>query len=1547
MLTSSRERGVSKNALSQQNLPIGFEVEATMSKVSMPKATTAIVSLLVVACVFAFSRWFPAALAASGIVSALFLVLLLVLAKAGVDSRSRRRGGRRLLRYAAPALLVLLGPALVWAGGFSTTFPGVTTVLPTPGITLGQTQAVAVDSLGNVYIADVNNNRIVEVNAAGVASVVAFPGLSPALSTPEGVAVDGSGNLYVSDAGNLRVIELSTEGVASVVNTGALINPCGMGLDAAGDLYIADSASNHIVEVPAGGAGAVLVITGLGTALSGPRGVVVDLLGNLYIADNNNNRIVKVTTPAGGTGAGTVLTITGLSPALNGPFAVALDGLGNLYIADNGNNRIVTVTPAGAGAVLNLGSYTLNIPRGVAVSVWGAVYIADNRNTRIVEAQPTTVGFGHLPTGAVSGTILTLPFTIAQGTTLGSVQALTEGASGLDFTVVSAGTTCISGVTNTACNVVVQFLPTAPGLRRGEVVLFNNASTPAPIMSVPLYAIADAPLAALSPGTASLASVGGATLSAPFQIAFDGAGNMYVANYGSVAGNVVKVPAGGGNATVVSTGGFILAGAIGVVLDGAGNLYISDHENNRILEVTAGGVVSALNITGLSTGLSIPAAIAMDAAGNLYISDYGNGRIVKVTPAGVGSVVAAGSFTFPSVSVLGVAVDVAGTVYIPDSQGNRVVKVTASGAASLVVPAGITPILSSPHEVAVDAFGNLYIADAGNRRIVEITTAGVASVVQMPGQTLVTDYGVTVDNSGNVFIPDFSANHIVNVSVAGANLTFPNTNVGSASSPQTATVTNIGDLPLVFAASPAYTPDFSQPTGATDQCLISTSLDAGTVCDVSVQFTPQSAASLSASIVVTDNNLNVSNATQTVAVSGTGISVGDTTAVAVSTNPTAASIGQPLTITAIVTDTATGHTATIPTGGVTFMDTVGSTTISLNGGAAVPLNGTGMAILGGVTLTGAGVHTITANYVGVAGTFLTSSNTTTLTISLDTATVAGPATQPVQVANGQAGSVPVTVTGPYSVSVVAAPTGSLTYTVVNSSSVNVASGTAPLTAGSTNSTATVPLASSLAPGSYTVSVTYGGDANYAASASATTIQVMVGLIVPTVNWAQPAPITYGATLSGILNATAVNGSTVVPGSFSYTATPQGGSAGAVNSSTILGAGSYTLTATFTPTDPTTYASANASVSLAVAQAAPVVGLISSSNPVLVSAAVTFTATVSSTAGTPGGSVSFYDGATLLGTSTLTLGVAAYATSSLALGAHSITAAYGGNSNFSALTSAVLTETVTAPTTIATTITLTASPNPLADGQPATLTATVTPAPTGSSAGTISFYSGATLLGTETLNTSGVARFTTSSLVVGADSVTAAYPGNAGYAASTSSAVSETVTTAYTVAGPTTPVMVAPGGAAIIDITVPPLGGAFDNVVTLSATGLPPGASATFNPATVTPGSAGASAVLTIQLATTAANNLGGDVPARRQGLPVAPLSLGFVLFGAVLGRKRIPRTLALAAVMLLGVAATLLVTGCGNGPANPPSTPAGNYTVTVTGTSGSYQASTTVTLTVQ
>jgi len=1259
-----------------------------MFKATMPKATIAVVSLLFVACVFVFFHSASVLPAAAGIVSALLIVLVLILTIAGIGSgRSLPRGtpGKRwLLRYAAPALLVPLGCGVSWAS-FSLTFQGLVQALTTAGITLSGPAGIVVDTAGDVYIADTGNNRIVEVNALGVASVVAITGLSPALSAPVGIAIDGSGNLYVTDVGNDRVVEITPAGAGSVIGTGSvtLSGPRGVALDQSGDIFIADTNNNRIVEVTSGGAAAVLSITvsSGSAALNSPNGLAVDATGKLYIADSSNNRIVTV---AQGATTGVVASILG-GVNLSHPAAVTVDRMGNVVIADNGNSRIAEIDTSSNGTVLYTGSSTLDGPLGVALDVFGTVYIADTSHNRALVVDPpvnadltsgdvtyslnkTAVGFGHVRLGSSTAVTLTLVFTTSGSGGLGGVKVFTSGIQNLDFTS-GTDTTCTSSTgPSTECTVEVSFLPTAPGLRNGSVVLYDTGINP--ILTVPLYAWADSPVAALAPNTGTVVSTGGRTLSDPFQVALDGAGNIYVGDYSN--SNVIKIPAGGGAGTVVplgTPGGTAPQSITGVAVDGAGNLFIGDHINSRILVVTPGGVVSVLTINGLSPAIELPTALAFDAAGNLYIADYGGGRVVRVstlvvagsTSSGLGVGLGTGAFAFGISTLSGVTVDARGNIYIAARTENNssIIEVTTAGVASELSFPGITPAISGPQGVAVDAMGNVYVVDSGNNRIVRLTTAGVASALGFSGLPAPSSlgnslFGVTLDPRGNLYIPDWTNDRIVFVNVSSAVLALPNTDVGSTSIPQTATVANLGDLPLAFTANPTYTANFSKDTGDTNLCAIGTSLSAGTACDVAVEFTPQSAGSLSASIAVTNNSLNIPGSAETVAVSGTGISAGDSTQTAVSTNPTSVTVGQTLTVTAIVTDTATGHTATIPTGGVTFTDTVGSTAISLNGGIPVTLNGSGRAILSGVTLSGAGLHTIVAVYPGVSGAFLPSAAETTALVS--------------------------------------------------------------------------------------------------------------AAITPTISWTPASgAITYGTTLGTILNATATNGNTAVAGTFTYTATLAGGRAIAVSGATLLGAGSYTLTATFTPTNTTTYASTSASVSLMVM-------------------------------------------------------------------------------------------------------------------------------------------------------------------------------------------------TAFTVTAPTTPVTVAPGGAVTVKITVPPLGGAFNSVVTLSASGLPPGATATFNPPKVTPGSAGAPTVMTIRLAPTTASLPAGEapanhapaggVPANHGGFPVAPLSLGFVAFGAVLGRKRIPRGLVLVLALAGAGIATSLLTGCGGGFANS-QTRAGNYTVTVTGTSGAFHASTTITLAVE
>jgi len=841
----------------------------------------------------------------------------------------------------AGCLCLLCVPA-VWCIPPSVVFNGAATVLNTNSMALNHPRGVAVDNTGTIYIADTAHNQIVKVTPAGVASALVITGLTTGLSAPEGVALDGSGNLYSADTGNNRIVLVTSAGAGSAVDLGGLVlsGPRGVAMDSSGNLYFADTGNNRIVKLPSGGTAAALNITGLGTALDAPAGLSVDTAGNLYIADSGNNRIVKVTTG----GAGSALSISGLGTALSAPTGVAVDGFANVFIADSGNNRVVEVTSGGAGSVLSTGSLTLNGPLNLAVDISGAVYVADTTGSRVVSLMPSAVGFGQLQVGASAGRSFTLPFTIGAAATLGSVQALMLGAQSLDF-ALGAGTTCANGTTNTTCDVEVQFLPFGAGLRRGAVAFFDQTATLLAVL--PIYGTGAAPFAALSPGTASVVSTGAVPITSPYQTAVDGAGNIYVSSYST--SKVVKIAAGGGSASVVSTGALTLNEPTGVAVDGAGNLYIADYGNSRIVLVKSTGAASVFTITGLAQAISYPTALALDGAGNLYIGDYGIGRIVKVTPAGAGYVLATGSYTFTTTTVTGIAVDPGGNVYIAD-RGNRVVKVAPSGAASLVSLNGIT-LGSNTQGVAADGNGNLYIADTANRRVIQLTAAGVASVIQTPGQTLGTFiFGVTVDSNENILVADWTNGRIVNVDLTGAALSFANTAMGATSSdsPKTATVTNLGNEALAFSANPSYTTDFSENSSDTNLCTSTTSLDPGEVCDVSVMFRPHSTGSLSASVVVTNNHLNGTDATQSVAVSGTGGKASPSVTLDSSANP--ALVSTSVTLTASVSSSAS-----TPTGSVNFYD--GTTLLASSTLVS------GLASYATSSLA-AGTHSITVAYSG-------------------------------------------------------------------------------------------------------------------------------------------------------------------------------------------------------------------------------------------------------------------------------------------------------------------------------------------------------------------------------------------------------------------------------------------------------------------------------------------------------------------------------------------------------------------------------------------------------
>jgi hypothetical protein len=371
-----------------------------------------------------------------------------------------------------------------------------------------------------------------------------------------------------------------------------------------------------------------------------------------------------------------------------------------------------------------------------------------------------------------------------------------------------------------------------------------------------------------------------------------------------------------------------------------------------------------------------------------------------------------------------------------------------------------------------------------------------------------------------------------------------------------------------------------------------------------------------------------------------------------------------------------------------------------------------------------------------------------------------------------------------------------------------------------------------------------------------------------------------------------------------------------------------------------------------ALAATSTALASSQNPSSVGQSVTFTATVTSqTASTITGSVNFLDGATQIGSGAISSGKATFSTTTLTQGSHSLTAHYAGDTNFASSTSIAVTQTVNGAALAATTTALASSANPSTVSQSVTFTATVTSQTAGTITGTVNFLDGSTSIGSGIVS-SGKASVSTSALTSGTHSVTAQYPGDSTFAASTSPAVSQVVNPSgdFGVSVSPATLSLAAGQSGTSMLTVSPLQGA-TFAVNLSCGTLPAKLSCSVSPTSVTQD--GTNPKTATVMIGTVANSALPPVPSAPQfpRYPVALFVCGLfamlLLCAARLQNNPAPRSVLLVAALLVAAFGVGSCNGGGSSSGSSGTTP-GTYPITLTGVSaaGSLTHSTTLTVTV-
>jgi sugar lactone lactonase YvrE len=321
-------------------------------------------------------------------------------------------------------------------------------------VSFSQPFGVALDSTGNLYVADKNNHTIRVVSTAGAVTTLAgtggaagstdATGSAARFDFPTAVAVATGGDVYVTDSGNDTIRKVTPKGVVTTFAgiastpgsldsaTGAanLRNPYGIAVDSSGNVFVADQGNNIIRKITSTGAvttfaGAVGAATtadengpalpagsadGTGTSASfnQPTGIAVDSSGNVYVSDTGNDTIRKitsagaVTTLAGSPGAVGSTDGTGSAARFNAPSGLAVDGGGNVYVADAGNSTVRKITSAGvvttlAGLTLNFanvpgtGSAALfDVPEGIAVDGSGNLYVSQKLGEVISKGSVST-----------------------------------------------------------------------------------------------------------------------------------------------------------------------------------------------------------------------------------------------------------------------------------------------------------------------------------------------------------------------------------------------------------------------------------------------------------------------------------------------------------------------------------------------------------------------------------------------------------------------------------------------------------------------------------------------------------------------------------------------------------------------------------------------------------------------------------------------------------------------------------------------------------------------------------------------------------------------------------------------------------------------------------------------------------------------------------------------------------------------------------------------------------------------------------------------------